>query len=62
MPRSLHVLIQYLQQRLPRGAEAALSDAQLLERFVAVRDESAFTAYEPLAVAPPDAPLVMSVA
>jgi RNA polymerase sigma factor (sigma-70 family) len=42
MTRSLHTLIQYLRHRLPDCAEAALTDAQLLERWISQRDPAAF--------------------
>ncbi|HZV04236.1 MAG TPA: RNA polymerase sigma factor [Gemmataceae bacterium] len=42
MTRSLHTLIQYLRHRLPDCAEAALTDAQLLERWINQRDPAAF--------------------
>jgi RNA polymerase sigma factor (sigma-70 family) len=42
MTRSLHTLIQYLRHRLPECAEAALTDSQLLERWIDHRDPAAF--------------------
>jgi RNA polymerase sigma factor (sigma-70 family) len=42
MTRSLHTLIHYLRQRIPHGGDAALTDAQLLERWVGQHDPAAF--------------------
>lgn len=41
MTRALHTLIEYLRQNI-RGGDAALTDAQLLERWIGQRDPAAF--------------------
>ncbi|HTU17942.1 MAG TPA: RNA polymerase sigma factor [Gemmataceae bacterium] len=41
--RSLHPLLHYLRRLGGSAAEGSLEDAQLLHRFLTVRDESAFT-------------------
>lgn len=42
MARSLHTLIHYLRHRIPHGGDAALTDAQLLERWIGRHDPAAF--------------------
>jgi|SRR5579884_173456 len=42
MTRSLHTLIHYLRHRIPHGGDVALTDAQLLERWVGRHDPAAF--------------------
>src|SRR5438552_3126388 len=42
--RALSAIVEYLRQTASRGHAAYLSDGQLLERFVAERDENAFSA------------------
>ncbi len=42
MTRSLHTLIHYLRHRIPHGGDAALTDAQLLERWIEQHDPAAF--------------------
>ena len=39
---SLRILVRRLRRATDPGGDAALSDTQLLERFVARRDEAAF--------------------
>ncbi len=42
MNSSLHTLIQYLCHRNSQGGDPALSDAQLLQRWVVQHDPAAF--------------------
>jgi RNA polymerase sigma factor (sigma-70 family) len=42
MTRSLHTLIQYLRHSIHRSGDAALTDAQLLERWLGQHDPAAF--------------------
>src|SRR5215468_3522399 len=40
----MHVLLRYLRRAAPLPAEGRLTDGQLLERFLAQREEAAFEA------------------
>jgi RNA polymerase sigma factor (sigma-70 family) len=42
MTRSLHTLIQYLRHSIPHRGDVALTDAQLLERWIVQHDPAAF--------------------